>query len=93
MGRPANDRGETLIELFLDMLAAERGARPNTLAAYRKDLEDFGDFATSTGAGIAKAFGAEGASVVVNYATNEAAARAVVTGSRCRCSGVTTSTA
>jgi integrase/recombinase XerD len=29
------------IELFLDMLAAERGARDNTLAAYRSDLEDF----------------------------------------------------
>jgi integrase/recombinase XerD len=30
----------TLIELFLDMLAAERGAGVNTLAAYRRDLED-----------------------------------------------------
>ncbi|HVX98316.1 MAG TPA: site-specific tyrosine recombinase XerD [Pseudorhodoplanes sp.] len=29
------------IELFLDMLAAERGARDNTLSAYRADLEDF----------------------------------------------------
>jgi len=29
------------IELFLDMLAAERGARDNTLSAYRSDLEDF----------------------------------------------------
>jgi integrase/recombinase XerD len=31
---------ERLIELFLDMLAAERGAATNTLAAYRNDLED-----------------------------------------------------
>src|SRR6185312_12573222 len=31
---------ETLIELFLDMLAAERGAGANTLAAYRNDLAD-----------------------------------------------------
>jgi integrase/recombinase XerD len=29
------------IELFLDMLAAERGARDNTLSAYRSDLDDF----------------------------------------------------
>jgi integrase/recombinase XerD len=32
---------ETLIELFLDMLAAERGASVNTLDAYRRDLADF----------------------------------------------------
>src|SRR4051794_28273619 len=31
---------EKLIELFLDMLAAERGAAANTLQAYRNDLED-----------------------------------------------------
>jgi integrase/recombinase XerD len=29
-----------LIALFLDMMAAERGAAQNTLAAYRRDLED-----------------------------------------------------
>jgi len=29
-----------LIALFLDMMAAERGAADNTLAAYRRDLED-----------------------------------------------------
>jgi integrase/recombinase XerD len=33
--RPSN---ETLIELYLDMLAAERGASQNTLEAYRRDL-------------------------------------------------------
>ena len=32
---------QTLIELFLDMLAAERGASANTLDAYRRDLADF----------------------------------------------------
>src|SRR5437016_2073175 len=37
--RPPPDR--VLIELFLDMLAAERGAAANTLAAYTGDLEDF----------------------------------------------------
>jgi integrase/recombinase XerD len=35
-----------LIELFLDMLAAERGASRNTLDAYRRDLEDFAAAAT-----------------------------------------------
>ena len=29
------------IDLFLDMLAAERGASANTLQAYRRDLEDY----------------------------------------------------
>jgi integrase/recombinase XerD len=33
-----------LINLFLDMLAAEQGAGPNTLDAYRRDLEDFSGF-------------------------------------------------
>jgi integrase/recombinase XerD len=28
------------IDLFLDMMAAERGAARNTLDAYRRDLED-----------------------------------------------------
>jgi integrase/recombinase XerD len=33
-----------LIELFLDMLAAEQGAGDNTLAAYRRDLSDLSEF-------------------------------------------------
>jgi integrase/recombinase XerD len=35
-----------LSNLFLDMLAAEQGAGVNTLDAYRRDLEDFSEFAT-----------------------------------------------
>lgn len=31
----------SLIENFLDMMGAERGASRNTLAAYRTDLLDF----------------------------------------------------
>ena len=31
----------TLIESFLDMMSAERGASVNTIAAYRRDLLDF----------------------------------------------------
>ena len=38
-GKGARDAG--LLEAFLEMLAAERGASLNTLAAYRRDLEDF----------------------------------------------------
>jgi integrase/recombinase XerD len=34
-------KDERLIDLYLDMLAAERGAARNTLEAYRRDLEDF----------------------------------------------------
>jgi integrase/recombinase XerD len=49
MARPAAARkagvarhaDERLIGLFLDMLAAERGAQSNTLSAYRRDLDDF----------------------------------------------------
>jgi integrase/recombinase XerD len=38
MARRASD--DALVELFLDMLAAERGAGKNTLDAYRNDLAD-----------------------------------------------------
>lgn len=34
-------RDDRLIQRFLDMQAAERGAALNTLAAYRRDLEDY----------------------------------------------------
>ena len=37
------------VEAFLEMLAAERGAARNTLAAYRADLEDFAAFAAARG--------------------------------------------
>jgi integrase/recombinase XerD len=42
MARPA-DSDQALIDLFLDMLAAERGAGENTLSAYARDLGDFAD--------------------------------------------------
>jgi len=41
MGRGPRASNESLIELFLDMIAAERGASVNTLDAYRRDLTDF----------------------------------------------------
>ena len=37
-----------LVNLFLDMLAAEQGAGDNTLQAYRRDLEDFSEFLART---------------------------------------------
>jgi len=46
---------QTLIALYLDMLAAERGAGANTLAAYRRDLDDFSDYLKDHGRSIAKA--------------------------------------
>jgi integrase/recombinase XerD len=41
MGPQKPNSNQVLIELFLDMLAAERGAGTNTLAAYGRDLADF----------------------------------------------------
>jgi integrase/recombinase XerD len=37
------------VEAFLEMLAAERGAAPNTVAAYQADLLDFAGFAAKRG--------------------------------------------
>jgi integrase/recombinase XerD len=44
-----------LVSLFLDMLAAEQGAGPNTLDAYRRDLEDFSQFLLGAGNSLATA--------------------------------------
>ena len=44
-----------LTGLFLDMLAAEQGAGPNTLDAYRRDLTDFSEFLARSGQSFAKA--------------------------------------
>jgi integrase/recombinase XerD len=38
-----------LIDLFLDMLAAEQGAGDNTLDAYRRDLSDFSEYLAANG--------------------------------------------
>jgi integrase/recombinase XerD len=47
--------GSSFVALFLDMLAAERGAGKNTLDAYARDLEDFSAFLTKRGGSVAKA--------------------------------------
>ena len=44
-----------LVELFLDMLAAERGAARNTLAAYSRDLADLRSALAKRGRGLTNA--------------------------------------
>ena len=46
---------ERLVALYLDMLAAERGAGKNTLAAYGRDLADFSEHLAGAGRSIATA--------------------------------------
>ena len=53
MGQRTSD--DALIELFLDMQAAERGAGENTLAAYRNDLADLAAHLRAAGTSVAKA--------------------------------------
>jgi integrase/recombinase XerD len=50
--KPADAR---LAALFLDMLAAERGAGKNTLVAYGRDLDDFAHYLAGTGHSVASA--------------------------------------
>jgi integrase/recombinase XerD len=52
VAQPSDGR---LVALFLDMLAAERGAAPNTLAAYRRDLADFASYLAGAGATVKSA--------------------------------------
>jgi integrase/recombinase XerD len=59
MTRPAARPGKGaasahLIETFLDMMSAERGAGANTLTAYRRDLLDFAGHLSSNGADPAR---------------------------------------
>ncbi len=43
------------IEAFLEMMSAERGASLNTLASYRRDLEDYAGFLAARGSGFERA--------------------------------------
>jgi integrase/recombinase XerD len=52
-----------LINLFLDMLAAEQGAGDNTLDAYRRDLTDFSEFLGRKG----QTFAGAGTDVLRDY--------------------------
>jgi len=51
----SNASDARLIDLFLDMLAAEQGAGDNTLQAYRRDLADFSQFLARGGGSFAGA--------------------------------------
>ncbi|MGE0241777.1 MAG: site-specific tyrosine recombinase XerD [Parvibaculaceae bacterium] len=53
----SSDRGRDsrLIERFLEMMSAERGAARNTLAAYERDLSDYAGFLKAQGAGLRQA--------------------------------------
>jgi integrase/recombinase XerD len=55
MARAAKHSDQSLTALFLDMLAAERGAGKNTLDAYTRDLADFAEFLGDAGRTIANA--------------------------------------
>ena len=43
------------LEAFLEMMSAERGAAPNTLSSYRRDLEDYARFLGGRGEGYVSA--------------------------------------
>src|SRR5260221_11982240 len=55
MALQAATSDQTLIELFLDMVAAERGGAKNTLAAYARALTDFSAELGKVGRSIARA--------------------------------------
>ena len=55
MGRHKPTSDQSLIELFLDMVAAERGGGANTLAAYGRDLQDFATYLAAKRRAIATA--------------------------------------
>jgi integrase/recombinase XerD len=56
MSRPkplrGSDKDRRLIESFLDMMSAERGASVNTLDAYRRDLLDFAEHCRRDGSDL-----------------------------------------
>src|SRR5712692_5683359 len=55
MALQAATSDQVLIELFLDMVAAERGGAKNTLSAYARDLADFSAALSATHRSIADA--------------------------------------
>src|SRR3990172_974998 len=55
MPRRSKISDDNLVELFLDMQAAERGPAQNTLDAYRNDLADLAAHLRAAGRGVANA--------------------------------------
>ncbi|MBI4185367.1 MAG: site-specific tyrosine recombinase XerD [Proteobacteria bacterium] len=47
--------GTRLLDAFLELLVAERGAAANTVTAYRRDLDDFAAFLARRGLGLTEA--------------------------------------
>jgi len=74
-GRGAHGRSDALlIESFLDMMSAERGASPNTLAAYRRDLMEFSAAASRKDASLVRATRAHVKAYLAGLAAAETAA-------------------
>ncbi|MGF1445441.1 MAG: tyrosine recombinase [Pikeienuella sp.] len=67
------------VPALIDALAAERGARPNTLSAYARDLADFAAFLAARGTDLA---GADRAAIESYLAALEAQGRAPSTRAR-----------
>ena len=62
------------IDLFLDMMAAERGAAANTLDAYRRDLQDVAGRLAASGCALASAGTADLEGVLAGFAADGLAA-------------------
>jgi integrase/recombinase XerD len=54
-GKPGTSQDRALVDLFLDMMSAERGASANTLAAYRRDILDFAEGCRRSGTSLKQA--------------------------------------
>lgn len=67
------------LDMFLEMLSAERGAAPNTLEAYRRDLEDFLNVVKARGCDSSSAAAGD----IVSY-LQTLAARGLAASSRAR---------
>jgi integrase/recombinase XerD len=75
MDRPMERPMDRHLEAFLEMLAAERGAARNTLAAYQADLEDLAGFLAARGTALTAADGAALRAYMASLATAGLAAR------------------
>jgi integrase/recombinase XerD len=76
-GRRAKTSPRRLTELFLDMLAAERGAGKNTLEAYGRDLDDLAQHLAGARTTVAAASTAELRSYLASLARRGFAASSV----------------
>ena len=76
MARPTSAVPDAhLIEAFLEMMSAERGAAANTMAAYRRDLEDYTRFLARRGTKLEAATAEAARAYLGNLADRAFAAR------------------